>query len=305
VGKSFMALSASLAVATGTPFLGHFPTAQASVLVVDQESHPSRLQERLRQLCGPLKIPPDTPLYLRVIDGLYVDDDPEDPAGGHCQLRRMIEQTSCQLLVLDSFTRIHQGSENESGSMADVNGRLKSLNAEYDVSILLIDHANKLSHGAASDPGSRLRGSSEKLAALDSALFLERIRSDDGLVACLPSKSRWSVAPNPFAARIQPCSQGVVLRYSGELPTMEKNREEGERQRRESVCKAIRAIETEQGSEGASVREVAGRLKLSESGARKALKEMEARGELRCIERPSEGGRKPMAYTIARSESNS
>src|SRR4051812_17166099 len=61
-GKTWMALCAARAVASGLPFLDHFPTRQGSVLMLDQENTPGGLQERMRNLNLTTPVDNDIPI---------------------------------------------------------------------------------------------------------------------------------------------------------------------------------------------------------------------------------------------------
>ncbi len=146
---------AARSVASGRAFLGHFPTVQAPVLVVDQESHLAKLQERLRMLDRADPLPRDTPLDLVVTAGLYLDD-----AAGHAQLDAWLRQYQPAVVFLDSFTRFHRAEENSSGGMADVHASLRQLGQAHGTAFVLLDHTRK--RGLNNEPEERLRGSGEK-----------------------------------------------------------------------------------------------------------------------------------------------
>ena len=73
IGKTWLILTASLAIASGTDWLGHFPTTQRTVLFVDEESHLPGVQARLAMLRDGLNLPDDLPLHFAVGLGLRLD----------------------------------------------------------------------------------------------------------------------------------------------------------------------------------------------------------------------------------------
>jgi hypothetical protein len=64
-GKSWLSLSLSLSIATGTPWLDHFPATQGRVLIIDQEGRPERVQARLRRLEQATTVSPTPFVYAR------------------------------------------------------------------------------------------------------------------------------------------------------------------------------------------------------------------------------------------------
>lgn len=295
VGKTWAALEAARAIAGGWPWLGKFATKQARVLVIDQESHPAKLQDRLAQLNRLRALPTGSGFSLVVTSGLYIDDDPDDPLGGYARIRAYIEQSAPDVVYFDSFTRMHRGDENSAGSMADINLRFRWLMDQYGVAIQLIDHANKLgSLGGASDPASRLRGSSEKLAFVDSALFFERRREDNGLMSITPVKSRWVQEPEPFAAELQMEGGGIRLAFAGE-------RSRDDASRPGEVVSAILAIATNHSPEQATTDVIASYLEVSEPTARRHVRKLVAAGLLGERKRagtPGMRGRKMNYYEV-------
>lgn len=190
-GKSWLSLSLSLSIATGTSWLDHFPTVQGRVLIIDQEGRPDRVQARLQRLCQADTVSPETPLIYARPSGWRVDKE----TGFH-HVEALIDEHAPDLVVIDSGTRFHQADENKSQEMANVAQHLAELTTDRGIALLIVDHANKIS--ASDDPRSRLRGSTDKLNALDAALFVER-RVGETTLNVTPVKSRYDVELSPFA----------------------------------------------------------------------------------------------------------
>jgi putative DNA primase/helicase len=190
-GKSWLSLSLSISIATGTPWLDHFPTVQGRVLIIDQEGRPDRVQARLQRLCQASAVTPETPLIYARPSGWRVDKET-----GFSHVQALIDEHAPDLVVIDSGTRFHQADENKSQEMASVAQRLAELTTDCGIALLIIDHANKIS--TSDDPRARLRGSTDKLNALDSALFVER-RVGEQTLNVTPVKSRYDVEMPPFA----------------------------------------------------------------------------------------------------------
>ena len=296
VGKTWAALEAARAIAGGLPWLGKFETVRKRVLVIDQESNLGKLQERLAMLNASRPLPRGSPLGSVVTSGLFVDDDPVDPLGGFAKLRGYIEQASPDVVVLDSFTRAHRSDENSAGSMADVNLRIRWLMDEFGIAVILIDHANKMGAlGGAADPSTRLRGSTEKLAFVDSALFFERSKSNPGSIAVTTVKSRWMESPQPFTIELRRDDRGLSLAYGGE-------RSDDETSSPGEILTWIHSIKHETGSEDtATVSAIAGAMGLAESTTRRHLNKLEKAGLVCRRQRPKPpgaNGRPPDCYDV-------
>jgi AAA domain len=296
VGKTWAALEAARSIAGGWPWLGKFETTQRRVLIVDQESHPAKLQERVAALNACRPLPRGAPFHLIVTSGLYVDDDLGDPLGGFARLRAYVEQVAPDLLILDSFTRAHRSEENSSGAMADVNLRFRLLMDEFGIAVALIDHANKMGMiGGAADPTTRLRGSTEKLAFVDAALFFERSRTNPELIGVTPVKSRWVEAPKPFAVELQRDGNGLRLTYVGTSSSEQASRPS-------EIVAAIVEIQKNHGADAATKEAIAAYLGVSASTVRRYLTILKD-GDL-LIERKTTGsggrGRPENCYDVVR-----
>lgn len=256
-GKTWFALDAALSIATGRDWLGRFPVEQAPVLIIDQENHLARLQERLRLLTRAQPVPPQTPLWLATRHGLYLDD----PAG-YAWLDAQLRQYQPVVVVLDSFTRFHRGQENDSGHMADVNATIRQLMQDHGVAVVLLDHTRK--RGPNNDPEERLRGSNEKRAFVDAALDLEASKDPQPVVTVTQTKRRYGPPLAPFAVRLEVDTAAHMARlvYQGE-----STKDRGARQH--DVIAAIRAIQDQAGPDAADVNAIAGWLDIGPSTARR------------------------------------
>lgn len=190
-GKSWLSLSLSLSIATGTPWLDHFPVAAGRVLVIDQEGRPDRVQARLQRLCEAATASPETPMVYARPSGWRVDTPT-----GYLRLQELIDEHTPDLVVIDSGTRFHQADENKSQEMANIAQHFAELTTDRGIALLIVDHANKAS--LSDDPRARLRGSTDKLNALDAALYVERAVGSTTLNVT-PVKSRYDVELAPFS----------------------------------------------------------------------------------------------------------
>ncbi len=80
-----------------------------------------------------------------------------------------------RLLVLDPLVRLHGIDENSAGEVARLLAYFRSLQRQFDISVLLVHHTRKNAAGGVA-AGQGLRGSSDIHAFGDSNLYLRRSR---------------------------------------------------------------------------------------------------------------------------------
>ena len=154
VGKSFLALAMSRAIATGGEFLGPSRKCRKlDVLYLDREN-PHALQ---RERCETLGIGPEASLTLW---GQWESSQP--PMIGDSRLIHLAKQQP--FIVFDSFIRFHSAKENESAEIAPVMGWLREL-ASAGATVLILHHRSKAE-------GSQYRGSSDIAAGIDAGFSM-------------------------------------------------------------------------------------------------------------------------------------
>jgi len=173
IGKTWLTLSLSLAVATGRSWLNRFQTHQGRVLLILEEEGRSAVVERLDLLYGGLGLPQkagdNLPIDLLIQQGVsLVAQD----GGLGSELQRHVREVQPALIVLDPFRRVHGLDENNSGAMSHLFNLLHQLTqlfTEQPCSLLLIHHLRKRSEHL-EDGLERLRGSTDIAASVDSVL---------------------------------------------------------------------------------------------------------------------------------------
>lgn len=168
-GKSLLALDLAVSVASGTPCLRRFATAERGrVLLYAAEDSLPVVRERLEGIAAAAGTGLAS-LDLFVITAPSLRLDTETDRG---RLEETVRQARPRLLVLDPFVRLHSIDENAAGEVAPLLGYLRRLERTYETAVLLVHHVRK---GAANlRPGQALRGSSELHAWGDSNLYLRR-----------------------------------------------------------------------------------------------------------------------------------
>ena len=284
VGKTWLTLTAARSVAAGAPWLGHLPTAQGTVLVVDEESHLAGLQARVRMLEAAEPLGPDLPLLFAVGRGLRLD------AASAAELDRLLGRYRPALVVLDSMTRVHGADENSAGQMADVFGNAKALMRRHGAAFLFTDHVRK--KGLINDPDEVLRGSTEKRAWPDSILAVEADERDRGALVVRHTKARHGRRLDPFGVslEIDEAAGTARLVHAGAVRTDQATKGH-------DVVQAIHALKAQLGPDGADATTVAAWLACHPDTVRRHVAKLVAAGIVATRKAaPGERGGKPKDF---------
>jgi len=192
--KSWLALDLAVSVASRTLCLGSFAVEDPGpVMLYMAEDSAAVVKARLAGLC-----------YHRGLrlDGLPIDVITEptvriDKSRDQERLARTVWRAHPRLLVLDPFVRLHRVDENDAGQVSTLLGYLRSLQRDFDLSVLVVHHARK-NGGAGGQAGQNLRGSGDLHAWGDSNLYLRRQHGN----LTLTVEHRAAQAPEPFALRL-------------------------------------------------------------------------------------------------------
>jgi len=264
VGKTWLVLDLARAVASGTDWLGHFPTNQATVLVIDEESHIPGLQARARMLEAGDPLGPDLPLYFAIGHGVRLDANP-----GAAHLDALLTRHAPGLVILDSLTRVHGADENSAGQMADVFANTKALMRTHNTAFLFTDHIRKKS--LLNDPEEMLRGSTEKRAWPECILFAQP--ADAGQLTVTHVKARYTEKVPDFTVSVQvdrDAGSATVRHAGAAVPTAEAKAND--------LLAAIHALKAQLGEDGADATTVAAWLDVHGDTVRRHVKKLAAAG---------------------------
>jgi putative DNA primase/helicase len=166
VGKTYLALSIAVAVATGTKLLKWTPDRPRRVLYVDGEMPARTVQERLKALLAAL--PPDAPQYnLEILSADLREDGFPDlgTSEGQQWLETSFGAKPLDLLILDNLSCLATAlKDNEGQSWQSMQDWLLRLRRQ-GVSVLFLHHAGK---------GGQQRGTSRREDVLDVVVALRR-----------------------------------------------------------------------------------------------------------------------------------
>jgi len=140
--KSWLALDLAIAVATGQPWLGRFPTEQGNVLIIDNELHPETSAHRV-----PVVLQSRGVLSDQVGDRLFVDNM-------RGQLRDVfslqnyfqpVERNQYKVVILDAFYRFMpvDKDENDNGTMSNIYNCIDGIANRVNCCFVMIHHTSK------------------------------------------------------------------------------------------------------------------------------------------------------------------
>ena len=163
VGKSYLALACTAALATGKPIFGRPAQPPVHVLYLDYEMTPGDLLERLERL-GYTEEDNLSHLHYAIIPSLPALNTYE----GAAAVMKLVELTGAQVVVIDTTGRAVEGEENSADTYREF-ARTTGLSLKAaGIAMLRTDHAGK-------DKGkSGQRGSSAKNDDVDLVYHMER-----------------------------------------------------------------------------------------------------------------------------------
>lgn len=168
VGKSWLALGLSVAVASGGVALGRVQVQQGDVLYLALEDTPRRLQRRLRTVLAEDLAP----------EGLTISVACEPMPAGAERIAAWLEaHPTARLVVVDVFAKVRGAVDRNTDSYsADYGaiGCLKQLADRFDVTFLLVHHTRK---ATADDYLDTVSGTNGIAGAADAVLVLQRARN--------------------------------------------------------------------------------------------------------------------------------
>lgn len=168
VGKSWMALQISLAVAFGLPTLGRSVTKGTAIYLALEENQ-RRLQDRLKLLRPQGYETNDLHLYTQW---------PAFDNGGLEKLIDLIHAKKPKLLVIDTLAKVRPATRNNNVYENDYKALapLTTIAGQYRCCILIVTHNRK--GKAESDVIEQVSGSLGLMGAVDGALIIDGVRTD-------------------------------------------------------------------------------------------------------------------------------
>jgi len=168
VGKSWLALDAVLAVASGTDVLGR-KVEQGDVLALMLEDNERRLKTRIQKIVGPFAEWPSR--------FTYATEWPRVDEGGLDKIRAWIKSVSQpRLIVVDVLARVRsqqQGRQAQYEADYQAIAGLQAIASEHRVAIVVVHHLRK-SGSESGDAIDKISGTLGLSGAADSLLVIDR-----------------------------------------------------------------------------------------------------------------------------------
>lgn len=168
VGKSWLGLQISLAVALGLVTLGQ-QASNGKAVYLALEDNQRRLQDRLKQL---------RPAGYATPDLLLFTEWPRFDAGGLERLKELIERERPKLVVIDTLAKVRPATTNSNVYEQDYRALapLTEMASRNRCCIVVIHHNRKGKSEA--DALEQISGSLGLVGAVDGALVIDGVRSD-------------------------------------------------------------------------------------------------------------------------------
>ncbi len=168
--KTWLGLDMALSVATGTPCLGKYAVPEPGpVLIYLAEDALPVVRQRVDGMAKHRGLDlAGVEIHVITAPVLRLDRDPD-----RMRLLETTRRLRPRLLLLDPLVRLHGIDENNASEVAALLAYFRSLQRQFDVSVLLVHHTRKNAAGGAA-AGLGLRGSSDIHAFGDSNLYLRR-----------------------------------------------------------------------------------------------------------------------------------
>ena len=169
-GKTLLAESLALSVASGRPFAGQFEVRKGGVLLILEEDRREEVRSRLEKLAAADGLDlTQLPIRLLVRKGWRLDQDV-----GVDWLKTEIKRYSIVLTVVDCLSGVHRLHENDRDEMGPLLRSLQPVLDKLHCAILFTHHVTKPGKEGGSSGIHSARGSGELAAIARSILHVTR-----------------------------------------------------------------------------------------------------------------------------------
>ena len=158
-GKSAIVLQMAKNIAEGLPLFGKYKTSQTGLLLISKEDSLRLLQKRLLAYGAE----PELRITFSIDSSIYLDTDKYLQS-----LFEICAKKDIRIIIFDSFRRFMRGDENSSEDVTKMHWFFKQLN-DNGITVVFVHHFRKGNNVSVDS----LRGSSDILAMVDSAIVLE------------------------------------------------------------------------------------------------------------------------------------
>jgi hypothetical protein len=215
--KTWAAFSLALAVSTGRPWLGRYPTLRGKVAVMDFESGEYEVMRRLKLLGGK-----NADVDKRMLVSSYSGAQLADPESWV-----KLAGLDLDLLVIDSFRATHpETDENDARADMVLQHAAKFADA-MSCTVIFIHHSRK---GNGGDRRESVRGSTAIFAACDRIFeFVELDKGEDGSIKVTMASVKDGAGARAAEVRLELTDKGLRWvepdKKEPEKPAKDQNRE--------------------------------------------------------------------------------
>lgn len=209
--KTWLLLEIARSISSGKPLFNKLATKRANILVVDEESTESLIQQRLDFL----NVNEELPIEFMIGSDFKLEKNAVYKMIKYCKAKQI------KLITFDSLVRIHSFDENSAVQMAQVFQLLRKFQ-HNGISVLITHHNKKAS---TSNPSLDMRGSSDILAAVDCHLSIQRNGSEKSI---LITQSKLRIAEELSSVNVTVNTESDEFRFEldGEIITEAMRNEE-------------------------------------------------------------------------------
>ena len=207
-GKSFLALDLAIGMASSGLAWDKQPVTQGKVLYHFLDGSYRGMRSRVLKLCHARGIQPPanlifdfSPLNLKVTSEVLA-------------LRQRIHRLDASVVIFDVMAKFMPGAdENSVAEISPMMNTLREIANQIGTTFILIHHLNK---GGNTDLSYRVRGSSDILGSVDTAIVVahENQHSAHSMRTIIPQKVRESLPPAQLQFQIESTEESIALRFS-------------------------------------------------------------------------------------------
>ncbi len=207
-GKSFLALDLGIGIASSGLAWDNHTVTQGKVLYHFLDGSYRGMRSRVIKMCHARGIQPPSdlvfdfsPLNLKVTSEVLA-------------LRQRIKRLDASVVIFDVMAKFMPGAdENSVAEISPMMNTLREIANQTGTTFILIHHLNK---GGNSDYSYRVRGSSDILGSVDTAIVVtnENQHSAHSMRTIIPQKVRESLPPAQLQFKIESTEESIALSFS-------------------------------------------------------------------------------------------
>jgi hypothetical protein len=206
-GKTFITIDFALGLSLGGLAWGNFQLEKSRVLYHYLDGSLSGMHSRVKKMLAGRNV--ESP------ENLFFDFSKLDlrSSSDITLLKKQIQQLKISVVVFDVFAKFIPGAdENSVSDIAPVMNSLREIANSLGTTFILLHHLNK---GTGFDYGNRVRGSSEILGSVDTALIVTQTNSggQNTKRQIIAQKIRDADTPSPLQFSIKSSEERILLEF--------------------------------------------------------------------------------------------